>query len=368
MEATRQSYDVLQRENQELRETHLKKLKEEEALRVQEQVKREECDKLIHSKQQQHESEAEILKCKVQHLENICSTEKKQKDALKLENDALRQEMKKQEELMLKVMDGFEETNELKKSLHEVAVQEYATELKTLTENCNAVKDEMEAMRQSHDALQRENQELRENLGQEKSLLVQEQMKTSEMEQKRLLHKELVQKLRGELDKMIHLKQRLHDGETELLNCQPDTTEEKCETVMVQKEVMSQENAALLCQILELSRKLRVEKSLFIQQQLLTAQSEEELCDQVDVLQVLLQLKTRENEDLQSEIQSLKLKMKPPNSQPQEGWTFPYICGWLSELVKQEKQRQDHKTPPIFYLENNGYTKIDSTAAGWFSS
>lgn len=257
---------------------------------------------------------------------------------------------------------------------------EFATKLKSMTERYSAVKVKMEAMRQKYDILQRGNQELRDNFMKEKSLRMQEQLKASEMEQKILLHKDLVQKLKEELGKMIHLKQKLHDGEMELLNCQLGATEEKCETVMVQKEVVSQENAALLCQMLELSRKLHVEKSSFIQHQLLTAQNEDQLRDQVDELQLLLQLNTRDNEALQSEIQFLKLKMDPPNkfsvgklyrrSHYQGERTSPCLCGWLTQLVIHEQQKQAHKTPTIFYLENNRYMKIDSSTvtAGWLSS
>lgn len=155
-------------------------------------------------------------------------------------------------------------------------------------------------------------------------------------------------KLREEWDKAFHLKQKLHDGETELLNSRLDAAKAKCESIALQKELLCQQNAALLQQILELSRKLRVEKSSFIQHKLLSAQSEDELHDQVDALQVLLQLRIRENEALQSKTQSLKLKMKRPDKFNAE------------TLVKQEKQRQVHKTPPIFYTESNGYIKIDS--------
>lgn len=63
-----------------------------------------------------------------------------------------------------------------KKTLHEATVQEFITELKTLTENYNTVKMETEAMRQKYDTLQQENQELRENLREQKPLRVQEQL------------------------------------------------------------------------------------------------------------------------------------------------------------------------------------------------
>ncbi len=66
---------------------------------------REECDKLI-SKQWCLQNKAKILKCKVQYLYKMCSTEKKQKDALKPENAALCQKMKEQVEVSLKLIDG----------------------------------------------------------------------------------------------------------------------------------------------------------------------------------------------------------------------------------------------------------------------
>lgn len=346
-EAMRQQIDALRPNIQELNA----KLQSEHSLCIQECVetsKREDGDNLIHSKQQQHESKAETLKPTVQYLDIMRLTEKKQKEKLKRENASLRQTMKVQEEVMLKVMDAYEATIKLKKRLSEADVQELATKLRTLTENYNAVKAEMEAICQKYDALLRESQEHRGNLREVKSLRVQEQLKASEMEQESLIHKELVQKLREEWDKVFHLKQKLHDGETELLNSRLDAAKAKCESIALQKELLCQQNAALLQQILELSRKLRVEKSSFMQHKLLSAQSEDELHDQVDVLRVLLQLRTRENEALQSKTQSLKLETKRPDKFNAE------------MLVKQEKQRQVHKTPPIFYTENNSYIKIDS--------
>ncbi|KAA8590698.1 hypothetical protein FQN60_014632 [Etheostoma spectabile] len=343
-ETMRQPIESLRPNSQELNA----KLQSEQSLCVQECVetsKREEGDALIHSKQQQHESKAETLKPTVQYLDIMHSTEKKQKEKLKRENAALCQTMKVQEEIVTKVMDTYEETIKLKKKISEVDVEELATELRTLTENYNAVKAEMEAVCQKYDALLRENQEHRGNLGEVKSLVVPEQLKASKVEQKSLIHKEMVQKLREELDKAFHLKQKLHDGETELLNSRLNAAKAKCESIALQKELLCQQNASLLQQILDLSRKLR--------HKLLSAQSEDELHDQVDALQVLLQLRTRENEALQSKTQSLELKMKRPNKFKAE------------MLVKQEKQRQVHKTPPIFYTENNGYIKIDSIYMFW---
>ncbi|KAK5867947.1 hypothetical protein PBY51_012399 [Eleginops maclovinus] len=138
------------------------------------------------------------------------------------------------------------------------------------------------------------------------------QTRASEREGKVLVDKDLVPKLENEFERMLQLKQEIHDRETHLLDLRLQVSMEKCETAMIQKVVMCRAKEALLRQV-------------------------RELCKGEEELQDLLQVKIRENEALQSEIQSLKREKNVTTSinaeqfnKIHEGWMLPSPHGCIS--------------------------------------
>ncbi|KAK1888113.1 Laminin subunit beta-4 [Dissostichus eleginoides] len=254
------------------------------------------------------ESEAESLL--LQEFQRKCAAEKEQKESLIRETAVLHQKIQEHEEVSLELMDSYEQNMKLQKRVHEAAVQNVGKELKTTSEKYDAVRAEMEATRHKY-----------ETIREGKYLPELDQLRASAMEGKILIDKELIPSLKNELDRTLDLRQQIHDLETHSLDLRLQVSVEKCETVMVQKEVVCREKAALLRQVIKLR------------------QGEEELRDEVDTLQVLLKVKTRENQALQSEIKSLKHKKKLACTinveQLEENQEDPSPHGWISWLTDQ---------------------------------